>query len=75
MCAFLQQRFACSITVATAYGSSAFFKRGKLMSDREIILSQHHDVDVGKQLVLLKRQDDGTWKTLAASVSSDLPPA
>jgi hypothetical protein len=30
--------------------------------------------DIGKQLVVLQRQDDGTWRTLAASVSSDLPP-
>ena len=31
--------------------------------------------DIGKQLVVLKRQADGSWRTLAASVSSDLPPA
>ncbi len=30
--------------------------------------------DTGKQLVLFQRQADGSWLTLAASVSSDLPP-
>ena len=28
----------------------------------------------GKQLVVLRRQSDGTWLTAAAAVSSDLPP-
>ena len=30
--------------------------------------------DTGKQLVVLQRQADGSWLTLAVSVSSDLPP-
>ena len=29
--------------------------------------------DTGKQLVVLQRQADGSWLTIAASVSSDLP--
>lgn len=31
--------------------------------------------DTGKQLVVLQRQADGSWLTVAASVSSDLPPS
>jgi len=31
------------------------------------------EADIGKQLVILERQADGTWLALAASVSSDLP--
>lgn len=31
--------------------------------------------DTGKQLVVFQRQPDGSWLSLAASVSSDLPPA
>lgn len=31
--------------------------------------------DTGKQLVVLQRQADGSWRTVAASVSSDLPPS
>ena len=31
--------------------------------------------DTGKQLVVLQRQADGSWLTIAASVSTDLPAA
>ena len=31
--------------------------------------------DKGKQLVVLQRQADGSWLSVAASVSSDLPPS
>ncbi len=30
--------------------------------------------NIGKQLVVLQRQADGAWLTLAVSVSPDLPP-
>jgi len=29
---------------------------------------------IGKQLVVLQRQEDGSWRTVAASVSTDSPP-
>ena len=45
-----------------------------LTSGYQLVLEGVAAPDIGKQLVVLKRQDDGAWKTLAASVSSDLPP-
>jgi len=45
-----------------------------LTSAYQLVFEGLAEPDVGKQLVLLKRQADGSWKTLAASVSSDLPP-
>ena len=45
-----------------------------LTSAYQLVIEGAVAPDVGKQLVVLQRQDDGTWRTLAASVSSDLPP-
>jgi ketosteroid isomerase-like protein len=48
----------------TAWATSAY----------ELRIEGVAEPDVGKQLVVFKRQDDGSWLVQAGSVTSDLPP-
>ncbi len=46
-----------------------------MTSAYQLIVEGADAPDVGKQLVVFKRENDGAWLCVACSASSDLPPA